>query len=127
MKTAPIGTLLPQFASTAKLGKPRKQKREAFVLLTYATEHGPRIVLTPDIIAALGVAGIPAHRISNAVSDLRKYYGIPIIPQRDGRTVVAYTLQLPTPQSTPVVDAVMAQLREFIEDGVDNREEVACQ
>jgi len=89
------GTYLPQYATTAKRGAARKAKKEPATLLAYAIECGPCIDVTnAETIAELTARGVPKHRIPNAVSDLKKYFGVPVTAARVGRTVISYTLTL---------------------------------
>lgn len=85
--------LLPQYASTPKRGA-RRTKREPQALLAYVLTHGPVLALTPETYAALASAGLPKHRVVNAVSDLKKYFGVPVTAARTGRTVTQYTFTL---------------------------------
>lgn len=87
-------TMLPQFATTPKRGTARKPKREASILLAYAIEHGGRVELTGTGKADLIARGLPEHRISCAVYDVRKYFGKPVIAERNGRAVSAYVVSL---------------------------------
>lgn len=89
------GTYLPQYATTAKRGVARKAKKEPAALLAYAIEHGTRIELTdPATLDRLAERGLPKNRIPNAVSDLKKYFGVQVTTERAGRTVTSYTLML---------------------------------
>jgi len=85
--------LLPQYASTPKRAA-KRVKREPEKLLAYVREHGAVVSLTPEVYAALAELGLPKHRVVNAVSDLKKYYGVQITAQRTGRTVTSYTFAL---------------------------------
>lgn len=85
--------LLPQYAKTPKRGAVRK-KREPELLLAYLREQGPSLTLEPTTIATLVARGLPAHRIVNAVSDLKKYYGVPVAATRTGRKVTGYSFTL---------------------------------
>jgi len=97
--TAPNGTttrvvsLLPKYATTPKRNAQRI-KREPEKLLAYVLEHGPIVELTPDVYARLEQRGLPKHRVVNAVSDLKKYYGMQIASSRTGRKVTSYTFSL---------------------------------
>lgn len=97
--TAPNGTttrvvsLLPKYASTPKRNAQRI-KREPEKLLAHVLEHGPIVELTPEVYALLEQRGLPKHRVVNAVSDLKKYYGMQIASTRTGRKVTSYTFSL---------------------------------
>lgn len=91
--TAPTGALLPKYALTPKRGASRV-KREPEKLLAYVREHGAILPLDETVYAALEQRGLPKHRVVNAVSDLKKYYGIQITAARTGRKVTSYTFAL---------------------------------
>lgn len=92
-QTPPMTGLLPQYAKTPKRGAPRK-KREPDLLLAYLLEHGPVLTMDAPTVQALVSRGLAAHRIVNAVSDLKKYYGVAVTSTRTGRTVTGYTFTL---------------------------------
>lgn len=91
--TTRVVSLLPKYATTPKRNAQR-MKREPEKLLAHVLEHGPVVELTPDVYALLEQRGLPKHRVVNAVSDLKKYYGIQITAARTGRTVTRYTFAL---------------------------------
>lgn len=92
-QTQRVLTLLPQYAQTPKRGAART-KREPQLLLAYLLTHGTTLHLTPETYAALEADGLPKHRVVNAVSDLKKYFGVPVASSRTGRKVTSYTFTL---------------------------------
>ena len=89
-----IYAVLPQFQKTTKRGKVRMQKKEPTILLQYALTTGGLVVLDEPTYTLLTSMGLPKHRVVNAVSDLKKYYGMPITANRQGRVVVSYLITL---------------------------------
>ncbi len=99
-----MGTMIPARAMTAR--GPRKPKREALALLQYALEYGAEVVVTdPAVCAALATRGLPTHRLPNAASDLRKFYGVRVENLRDGRKTRAYLVDLSTVSPAPSAES----------------------
>ena len=104
--TIPMG-LLPEHATSPVRGVARKPKKAAQIILTYALEHGGRIEKTPEILEELllrGFAKTPElvdKRLPNAISDLKKYYGLVVTTERMGRDVTAYIIAalVPSPSA----------------------------
>lgn len=87
-------TLLPEYEKTPKRGaQSRKKLREPNLLLSYAIENGGRVELAkamPELLSR----GFREGRIPHAIFSLKKYYGLDITTERQGRRASAYVINL---------------------------------
>lgn len=84
--------------TSEKLGTPIK-RRDAERFFAFAVERGGRIDLTDENYAALEAPPfrISKSRVPACVCNLKKFYGVDIISERDGRRVVTYAMNIGTP------------------------------
>jgi len=87
-------SLLPQYQTTPKQGKPsRKVMRMPTIMHEFAVANQGRVELTPDNLATLEQKGLPSNRLAVAAHALRKFYGLTVRAERNGRMVSAYIIR----------------------------------
>lgn len=97
--TSSTGPTKPALVGTAAT-TPRRQSaskrscREGNILMAYAIELGGRVPMTDTHHEELERRGLQKHRIYNAVYELKKFYGMNVTDERDGKIVLAYVIPL---------------------------------
>lgn len=88
--------LLPEFQTTAKRGKAsRRTLRLPNILREFAQTNNGRVELTESNLAVLEQKGLAPNRLAVAAHGLRKFYGLSIKTERNGRKTSAYVIDIP--------------------------------
>lgn len=90
--TPPDDSLAPRFLSPRR-GKPVR-RRDAERLREYAIRNGGRVEMTQATLNELQHHwDVRPTRIAACICNLRQYYGVDFIAERDGRKVTAYVMK----------------------------------